>query len=73
MSWTLPGPAQAAAANQARKPNIIVVITDDQGFGDLGCHGHRYLKPPNLDRLHPQSTRLTDFQSARLARRRARR
>ena len=61
MSWTLPGPAQAAAANQARKPNIIVVITDDQGFGDLGCHGHRYLKPPNLDRLHAQSTRLTDF------------
>lgn len=61
MSWTLPGPAQAAAANQARKPNIIVVITDNQGFGDLGCHGHPYLKTPNLDRLHPQSPRLTDF------------
>lgn len=61
LSWILPGAAQAAIADQARKPNIIVVITDDQGFGDLGCHGHPYLKTPNLDRLHAQSTRLTDF------------
>ena len=38
----------AAAAD---KPNVIVVITDDQGYGDLSCHGNPVLKTPNLDRL----------------------
>ena len=44
------------------KPNIILVLTDDQGYGDLGCHGHPFLKTPNLDKLYAQSTRFTDFQ-----------
>ena len=44
------------------QPNIILVMTDDQGYGDLGCHGHPFLKTPNLDRLYAQSTRFTDFQ-----------
>ncbi len=43
------------------KPNIILVMTDDQGYGDLGCHGHPFLKTPNLDRLYTQSMRFTDF------------
>jgi arylsulfatase A-like enzyme len=37
------------------------VITDDQGYGDLGCHGNPVIQTPNLDRLHKQSIRLTDF------------
>lgn len=45
----------------AALPNIILVITDDQGYGDLSCHGNPALKTPNLDQLHKQSTRLTDF------------
>ena len=43
------------------RPNIILVITDDQGYGDLSCHGHPYLKTPNLDALHAKSLRLTNF------------
>ena len=43
------------------KPNIILVMTDDQGYGDLGCHGHPFLKTPNIDKLHAQATRFTDF------------
>ena len=44
------------------KPNIIFIITDDQGYGDLSCHGNPILKTPNLDRLHAESARLTRFQ-----------
>ncbi len=43
------------------RPNVILIMTDDQGYGDLGCHGNPVLKTPNLDRLHAESVRLTDF------------
>ncbi len=43
------------------RPNVVLVITDDQGYGDLGCHGHPILETPNLDRLYQESVRLTDF------------
>jgi arylsulfatase len=36
-------------------------MTDDQGYGDLACHGHPFIKTPNLDKLYAQSTRFTDF------------
>ena len=43
------------------KPNVVIVITDDQGYGDLSCHGNPILKTPNLDALHSESVRLTDY------------
>jgi arylsulfatase A-like enzyme len=55
---------KAKATAAPRKPNVIVVLTDDQGYGDFGCHGNPVLKTPNLDRLHDQSIRLTDFHVA---------
>lgn len=45
-------------------PNVLVVITDDQGYGDLSCHGNPVLKTPHLDRLAAESVRLTDFHVA---------
>ncbi len=45
-------------------PNVVFVLTDDQGYGDLGCHGNPVLKTPYLDKLHAQSVRLTDFHVA---------
>ena len=45
----------------ADRPNVILIMTDDQGYGDLSCHGDRFLKTPNLDRLHDESIRFTDF------------
>jgi arylsulfatase len=53
-------PAGRAAETPAR-PNIIFLLTDDQGYGDLSCHGNPVLKTPNLDRLHDEGVRFTDF------------
>ena len=51
----------ATHARAADRPNVIVVVTDDQGYGDLSCHGNPVLNTPNLDALHAESVRLTDF------------
>lgn len=55
-------PIQAAEPAFGRRPNIILVMTDDQGYFDLSCHGNPVLKTPHLDRLHSQSMRFTRFQ-----------
>ncbi len=44
------------------RPNIILVMTDDQGYGELACHGNPIIKTPNIDQLHKESVRFTDFQ-----------
>ena len=51
-----------SAAAAGGRPNIILLITDDQGWGDLSCHGNPVLRTPNLDRLHREGVRFTDFQ-----------
>ncbi|MGL1891269.1 MAG: arylsulfatase [Spirochaetaceae bacterium] len=43
------------------KPNVILVLTDDQGYGDLGCHGSPWMITPNLDEFYSNSVRFTDF------------
>lgn len=45
----------------AQKPNVIFILTDDQGYGDLGCHGNPWLKTPNIDKLYSESVRFTNF------------
>ncbi|MCA9188709.1 MAG: arylsulfatase [Pirellulaceae bacterium] len=44
-----------------KRPNIILVMTDDQGMGDLSCLGNPILRTPNLDHFYALSTRFTDF------------
>jgi arylsulfatase A-like enzyme len=51
----------AAAPAQRKTPNIVIVITDDQGYGDLACHGNPVLRTPHLDALHARSIRFTNF------------
>jgi N-acetylgalactosamine-6-sulfatase len=52
-------PAALRAAN--RPPNVVFILADDLGWGDLGCYGHRIIKTPNLDRLARQGTLFTQF------------
>src|SRR3954468_16866818 len=54
--------ARAEAA--ATRPNVIVFLTDDNGYGDHSCLGNPVLKTPNFDKLHSKSVRLTDFHVA---------
>lgn len=44
-----------------QRPNILMVVVDDMGFGDMSAQGHPWLKTPNFDRLHGQSVRMIDF------------
>ena len=53
-----------SAVGAVDQPNVIVVMTDDQGYGELSCHGNPVLRTPNLDRLHDESIRLTDYHAA---------
>ncbi|MFY0626957.1 MAG: arylsulfatase [Reichenbachiella sp.] len=44
-----------------KPPNVILILTDDQGIGDLGCQGNPWLKTPNIDAFYEASVRMTDF------------
>jgi len=57
----LAGVAWASTEAAAARPNVVLVMTDDQGYGDLGCHGNDVIKTPTLDKLYAQSVRLTNF------------
>jgi len=51
----------ALLASASQSPNVVFVVTDDQGYGDLRCHGNPVIETPNLDKLHAQSVRFTNF------------
>lgn len=53
--------ASLCAADLPSRPNIILVMTDDQGYGELHCHGNPIIKTPHLDELARESLRFTDF------------
>src|SRR5215467_780187 len=54
----------AWAAEPGRPPNLIIILADDLGYGDLGCYGHPSIRTPNLDRMAAEGMRFTDFYSA---------
>ncbi len=59
--WLMFAGMSGVALAQQHQPNIILILTDDQGYGDVGRHGNPILQTPNLDRLHDESVRFTDF------------
>jgi len=56
--------ALSLLANAADKPNFIIIFTDDQGYGDLGCFGSTKIKTPHIDRLAKEGRRFTNFMVA---------
>ena len=52
--------AGVGCVHGAARPNIIYILTDDVGYGDVGCYGATHVKTPNIDRLAKEGTRFTD-------------
>lgn len=58
---SLIGAAPRLDAQKTRRPNVLVIITDDQGYGDLSIHGNRHLKTPHMDRIGQEGVRFSQF------------
>ena len=52
---------QVYGQDSPKPPNVILVMTDDQGIGDLSCHGNPWLKTPELDKFYEEAVRMTNF------------
>ena len=59
-----PSASVVSAAPHAGRPNIIFLLADDLGYGDLGCYGHKVIRTPNLDRFASEGLKLTSCYSA---------
>ena len=60
LAWA-PAHSASAASLAGSRPSIVFILTDDQGYGDLSCHGNPVLETPNIDRLHREGVRFADF------------
>src|SRR5687768_14073280 len=54
----------SVAQTKEENVNFIIILTDDQGYGDLGCYGHPTIKTPSIDRMAVEGQRWTNFYSA---------
>jgi arylsulfatase A-like enzyme len=59
----LDAPGQEKEA-KPRRPNVLLIVADDLGYGDLGCYGSKDIRTPHLDRLAQEGVRLTDFYAS---------
>ena len=59
--WSLGAPSEPAPAV---RPNIVFILTDDMGFGDVGCYGGKFAPTPNIDRMATEGIRFTQYYSA---------
>jgi arylsulfatase A-like enzyme len=54
-------PGSAVSVSRSDKPNVVLIMTDDQGYGDVACHGNPIVQTPNIERLYGETVRLTNF------------
>lgn len=64
LAATSAAPLLAQSPGRTQRPNVLVILTDDQGYGDFSCLGNPVLKTPAMDKLHAESVRFTDFHVA---------
>lgn len=50
-----------ALAAEAKQPNLVIIMADDLGYGDLATYGHQIVKTPNIDRLAQEGVKFTDY------------
>ena len=63
LAMILSVPVMTSHAHAADRPNVIVILADDLGYGDLGCYGHPKFKTPQLDQMAAEGARLTQFNT----------
>jgi hypothetical protein len=56
-------PTEPTSATKADRPNVLVILTDDQGYGDVGANGNDQVRTPHLDALAAESVRMSDFHA----------
>src|SRR5215212_1758220 len=56
-------PAPADGPSRPDRPNIVLILADDLGYGELGCYGHPRFKTPHLDRMAGEGARLMQFNA----------
>jgi arylsulfatase len=61
LALLLLGACAAPASGDLRPPNLIIILTDDQGYTDVGCFGAKGIRTPHLDRMASEGVKLTDF------------
>ena len=57
-------PMAGAGADKSkllRKPNVVIILTDDMGYGDISCYGQKKYQTPQIDKLAEEGVRCTDF------------
>ena len=54
----------STALDAAERPNFVIVMADDLGYGDIGCYGSKRIRTPHIDRLAVEGMRFTDFHSS---------
>lgn len=60
-------PSEVPSINIVERPNVIIVLSDDQGYGDFSCHGNPVLETPALDKMHDESIRFDNFHVSPLS------